>query len=329
MRKILYITACLMICGLANRALAGCNAANAVDGEIEVWRGGIKLSNNDIVYILTTPALPTLTAKLTGSPEDVDVEWTLSQEYEHGNAPDGPDYGPETQSATEDWDINAALGSSFIGGKITVKLKDDDVECPFVFHIRGINPTASTVYEYIGTSPWYLIPMVKTESTTRQFDSGTASATDFEAKCPLKSGDNGWGLFQLTLPEPTFEQLWNWKANVDEGKSRMVGFYEKADQWMNDLTDNGITENPGQRVQARESIVNGVGVDVPIDDDTYGNVTFSDDPGAEYTFEDGVAIKLYNGGKGFYSWNDTPSTGPERWKRNGTDYITAVCAQVE
>ncbi len=233
MPKFICFIAFIFVCGLPISGYAGCNAANATNGEIEVWRGGIKLSNNDIVYIVTTPALPTLTAKLTGSPENVDVEWTLSQEYEHGNAPDGPDYGPKTQSATEDWDINAALGSSFIGGKITVTLKDDDVECPFVFHIRGINPTASTVNTYIGTSPWYLIPMVKQESATRQFDSGTASSTDFEAKCPLKSDDNGWGLFQLTNPEPTVDQLWNWKANLDEGKSRMVDFADDADFWMN------------------------------------------------------------------------------------------------
>ncbi|MDA3797845.1 MAG: hypothetical protein PF692_02065 [Kiritimatiellae bacterium] len=309
----------LYVLGLAGtHCYAACNAANAVDGEIQVWNGGYQVSNNGNVNIPVTAVMPTLTAKLTGSPSGT-VVWTLDQEYTDGNREDGPGYGPKSQSATLDWNINASLNSHFIGGDITVTLKADAIECPFTFRIRGLNPPTNVVYTYVGTSPWYLIPQVKQESVSRQFTGGL----------PLHSLDNGWGLFQLTDPEPTVDQLWNWKANVDEGKSRMVGFYNDAYKWMNDPLDNGKTKDPngipypGQRIQA----FNTYGYHVPIVDDPYGNVTFSDSSGAQYTFEDGIAVKWYNGGKSFYSWSqDSSSTG--HWHRGGIDYITAVCAKV-
>ncbi len=32
---------------------------------------------------------------------------------------------------------------------------------------------------------------------------------------PIKSFDNGYGMCQLTNPAPTFDQVWNWKMNVE------------------------------------------------------------------------------------------------------------------
>lgn len=34
---------------------------------------------------------------------------------------------------------------------------------------------------------------------------------------PKKSFDNGYGLCQLTSPAPTYQQVWNWKLNIDAG----------------------------------------------------------------------------------------------------------------
>jgi hypothetical protein len=55
----------------------------------------------------------------------------------------------------------------------------------------------------------------------RRFD----KLVEHESKCrhfnaqnePIKSFDNGFGMCQLTTPAPTFEQVWNWKMNVDGG----------------------------------------------------------------------------------------------------------------
>ena len=34
---------------------------------------------------------------------------------------------------------------------------------------------------------------------------------------PIKSFDDSYGMCQLTTPTPSFEQIWNWKNNVDGG----------------------------------------------------------------------------------------------------------------
>ncbi len=34
---------------------------------------------------------------------------------------------------------------------------------------------------------------------------------------PIRSFDNGYGMCQLTRPAPSFEQVWNWKLNVEGG----------------------------------------------------------------------------------------------------------------
>src|SRR5688572_25681053 len=53
----------------------------------------------------------------------------------------------------------------------------------------------------------------------RQFNTtpGTTS------RSPLWSGDNlgGVGLFQITVPAPTHDQVWNWRSNVAAGRTRL------------------------------------------------------------------------------------------------------------
>jgi hypothetical protein len=310
MKKTLAII--LYVLGLAgNHCYAACNAANAVDGEIEVWRDGVKVSNNGIVYIYATAVLPTLTAKLTGAPSGT-VVWTLDQEYTDGNREDGPGYGPKSQSATLDWNINASLNSHFIGGKITVKLKDDDIECPFVFYIRGINPSTNLVYTYIGTSPWYSIPIVKTESTTRQFASNG---------CPLRSYDNGFGLYQLTDPKPTLDQLWNWKANVDGGKNKINQAISIANFWMNAPLGSPSKPEGGQRVQSFTDL----GYTLPVTDELVGGITFKD--GTSKPIEDAVAIKIFNSASTHYCyWSRISKVwGFSRLNARGENYVAKVC----
>ena len=336
------------ICTASHFTFAACNTANAKNGEIEVFVNKKKIKDDDIVYISAIPAMPTMKVKLTGSPSGL-VTWTLSQEFIRGARKDGPSYIEKDVPATEEWNINKnkKIGNHFFGGKITIEVKDsEDNKCSFTFHIRGKNPSESTVENYIGTSPWYAIPIAKHESNKPQQrryycqfnnpEKWKPSITSLKGGCPNMGDDGngktyGWGIFQLTNPKPSIDQLWNWKANVDAGKKRMEFFKAKANKWMNDEKDNGITKNPktkkpypGQRVQAYKMYNHRV----PIDDDTYGNVTFSDSgrPGT-HTFEEGIAIKWFNGGKAFYSWiKDSETEG--HWHRNGTDYITDVCAEV-
>lgn len=104
-------------------------------------------------------------------------------------------------------------------------------------------------------------------------------------------------------PPPNNEVLWNWKANIDEGKSIIADYSNKADRWMNDPTWHGFpcSNLPGQRVQAKTW--NG-GMAVPVPDEPVGNVTFKD--GTSKPIEHAVAIKLYNGAtRNYCSWSGT------------------------
>ncbi len=51
------------------------------------------------------------------------------------------------------------------------------------------------------------------ESGVRQFDAAPEGGV---SKCPLWSGDGlgGVGLFQITIPKPTDDEVWNWRSNV-------------------------------------------------------------------------------------------------------------------
>jgi len=60
------------------------------------------------------------------------------------------------------------------------------------------------------------------ESGLRQF---VANADGGIGVCPLFSGDNlgGVGLFQITVPAPTADQIWSWRANLDAGVQILMG----------------------------------------------------------------------------------------------------------
>lgn len=113
MRKILlYVTVCLITCGLVNRASAGCNAANATNGELEVKVNGTKISENKLVYITKVPKMPTMSAQLTGGPSG-NLLWTVSYEFTKSGHNKTE---TTTLSASESCDILELLGGGFFGG---------------------------------------------------------------------------------------------------------------------------------------------------------------------------------------------------------------------
>ena len=80
--------------------------------------------------------------------------------------------------------------------------------------IRGINPPRQEVNRACGDQ--WLQKMVLQESRRRQF---AADPETGASNCPLFSGDRlgGVGLLQITVPKPTDDEHWNWKANIERG----------------------------------------------------------------------------------------------------------------
>lgn len=312
MQKILCIAVCLLTFGISNRATAGCNAANANNGTLEVRANNQLLSTDQIVYISSAPAMPTLTAKLTGSPSG-NLDWSLSQDFTRNGLSNDPDYEKNNASATATWDINSTIGGNFFGGKITVSLQDTAQEtCDFVFHIRGTNPSEATVKSYIGTSPWYTIPIAKQESNFLQFNTGSASINDLIKACPNFGPPNGWGIMQLD-PPPSNTAVWNWQDNVDEGKAYLsTPCRTDAAAWIASQEAQQQNEEPSKPLQNYIF--------------TFGGIDFR--KGTSHTPTDACAIQRYNGAAYWVIyWDNKTATKAGSWKIRSTHrtYVDAVC----
>lgn len=215
-----------------------------------------KVPYNGCQYILEEPEYPELRASLKPDKLEGTASWRIRVQYSYNRNDDDwfPSAGFATLNASDVLNIKELFGNNFRGGLVTVYCnyeRNNNIQnCRFIFHIRGNNPSATTVLNYI-TDPWYAENIVKHESrvgsaTPHQFRPGNpAPVPDQIIRCPLRGGDAiGWGLMQLThieLPGQTTlrmpgngapwpQELWNWKENIDTGllcleRKREIGIY--------------------------------------------------------------------------------------------------------
>lgn len=111
------------------------------------------------------------------------------------------------QSNSKSW--KADLGK-IIGGQLTVKVKTSSTTFTRKTLIYGKNPSQDKIYTEIDSYSdkryaALLKKIYKQESSYRQF---------YSDEMPLVSFDNGYGMGQLTIPEPSYEEIWNWKAQT-------------------------------------------------------------------------------------------------------------------
>jgi len=91
-----------------------------------------------------------------------------------------------------------------------VKAEANKKTATILVKIKGSNPSPVEVCHYLANRPNSsgFDQIIEHESKFKHF------GPDNE---PPKSFDNGYGICQLTIPPPSFEQLWNWKLNLDGG----------------------------------------------------------------------------------------------------------------
>lgn len=96
------------------------------------------------------------------------------------------------------------------GGTLTVRAQANGETAILSVRIYGANPSAAEVVQFLASKPGSagFDKILQHETGYRHFD---------VAGEPIKSFDNGYGMCQLTTPVPSFEQVWNWKSNVDGG----------------------------------------------------------------------------------------------------------------
>lgn len=283
----------------------------------------ISEKNKRYSYIAAACAMPALRAKLIPASLPDDVEYSLRIGYTRSGRNDNDTY-VEKKAASAEWNINLKMGSDIRGGQAVLTCKYNDVTKNTTFYIRGNNPSKSTVISYINsrTNLWYPRYVAIHESGSssfsvmRQFnETGTFYSGNADVKyTPNASGDGGFGIFQLTNPTPSAQQLWSWHANCDEGISRLNAAQTYANNWM-----------ASQRRQMSDE-----GFSIPVPTITYNNVTFAEN--TIYIIEHAVALKRYNGASGgnFCAWDNANHC----WKFNetnslGFNYVSRICYEVQ
>ncbi|MDB5902915.1 MAG: hypothetical protein JWM26_1793 [Betaproteobacteria bacterium] len=105
------------------------------------------------------------------------------------------------------WDAKAVVVNC--GGTLTVRAEANKQTATISVKITGTNPGSAEVVTYLSA-----------KQNSAGFDKiiqHETSFAHFKNKEPIRSFDNGYGMCQLTAPVPTFDQVWNWKLNVDAG----------------------------------------------------------------------------------------------------------------
>jgi hypothetical protein len=200
------------------------------------------------------------------------------------------------------------------GGNATLSWALGNKSGQIKFQIVGKNPIEEAVLAAIGNDPWFAPYVAKRESWLKQFEFRTGKKSEID--WPMMSFDGGVGVFQLTNPQPTCDQVWKWPSNVAEGVKRLRDFNARAETYMNQ-----------QRAVARNS--NKKHVDVPVPRQKVANCVFED--GTERTIKDAVALKKFNGIAlgNFCVWDKVN----KKWKFNPINdrkenYVESVCKKV-
>jgi hypothetical protein len=206
---------------------------------------------------------------------------------------------------------------------------------------------------------WFARKIASRESSLSQFcDPGRMSwnycaASKNHFGWPVLDDDNaGYGMMQLD-PALTVDLLWNWRANIDGGKTKLdqkAGpqrftnnddgraypfWIRQVQQWN---TFNASRQNPNDRVapppdrQETGNCTFTLPLDRPWDSnkDSIGLETPTNGSSNTYWFGDAILIKQYNGAKPNYvSWLGTAK--PPSWSYKpvngaGRNYVREVCS---
>ncbi len=284
----------------------------------------VNLSENDrYAFIKPDCTMPRIHVRLLPEGLPGTVAYDLNIRYMRSNRDEIDGYTAQVPASGE-WDITAAMGGDFRGGRAVLTYRYADVERRITFYIRGLNPEKERAERFIRSlSPLWYSPFVAIHesnsglaATMRQFNDSDIFHRGSEdvRYTPNASSDGGFGIYQLTHPRPTAQELWSWQANCIEGVRELASCQTYAERWMDKQREQMLDE----------------GFDVPVPAITYGNVTFA--PGTGRRIEHAVAIKRYNGASGgnFCVWDNVT----KRWKINpknnlGFNYVERVCSEVK
>ena len=128
------------------------------------------------------------------------------------------------KSDSKSWKVD--LSQLVLGGLLTVKVKTSEETFKRSVFILGKNPGEDRVKKYLDTI-----------DNVKGFEKLLAQESHFKNFIivdgyPITAFDGGYGLTQMTHPSPTFEQVWNWKKNIDGGAALYKEKQKSAKQYL-------------------------------------------------------------------------------------------------
>lgn len=114
-------------------------------------------------------------------------------------------------SNARSWTVG--FSEKVLGGTLTVEVSVGAKTLKRAIVIKGQNPTVQSVATYIAT----LDDMTGFEKLLEQ-ETNSKHFINFDGE-PIVAFDKGFGITQMTNPVPSYEQVWNWKANILAGSS--------------------------------------------------------------------------------------------------------------
>lgn len=156
-------------------------------------------THNQVFTITAAPAWPAIAFTTDGTGPHV-WEWTLTWRT----------FSRRGRVATpgNSWDAGPSVTN--LGGTLAVRATANRAVASQTVLIRGTNPAAADITAFLTTKPNSdgFGAIIAHETRNRHFRDNQE---------PIRSFDNGYGICQLTSPVPTFEQVWNWKLNIEAG----------------------------------------------------------------------------------------------------------------
>jgi hypothetical protein len=154
---------------------------------------------NDRFQITSDPTWPSIAFQTDGTGAHL-WKWKISwKTFSRSGTANTPDNKWNAQSVITD-----------LGGMLAVDAVAGGQTASVTVKITGQSPSAQQVSAYLAMQP-----------NSDGFDkllNHESHGTHFDGQGePVKSFDGGYGMAQLTSPVPSYEQVWNWKKNVDGG----------------------------------------------------------------------------------------------------------------
>jgi hypothetical protein len=335
--------------------------------KVQIFNGETPINNNSFVMITNEPSMPNIRVICTGNalPDDYEIKMRLKIFYKRNGVDNNgaalnnirndsilyPSDDWQNALVNDEWRVN--LGNNMYGGKAYLLYQHDEQTDTIVFFIRGINPSATQIRNYINEQGydqyWFIIKMTRQESSLLQFGGGTNYSRNWQTGRGNTSGEplygppRGFGLKQLdnwgNNQHATSQHLWNWKTNIDAGvevireKATIVNHYRNEHNEIINGWNRGHQDDP---VSDSLFIEAGENAETTVLTITEGNETFAVNPtGNQRDIYDALWIKLFNGGIYYRIIESTDDEGNpikpyrviNRINNLNRNYVRTVCNQ--